>query len=421
MRGKKLITLGLTPAAFLLLFASLASGYKLSGYDWTYMTNPMGEDYLVNPNCADLNGEELNAVKDAAQEWNTTGNADFAFTYGGLDTVSDYRYNSQNDILWVNRNTGSVATTYIWTGVGRYRKRIYECDMVFNDRDYTWSIGGNGQVMDVQNVATHEFGHFLCLGDLYGSEDTEKTMYGYVSYGETKKRTLHPDDIAGIQAIYGTGTPSSGKMHIADITVTIKQTGPWTKATAQVTVVDAGGNGVPQATVQGTWSGLTDDTDVFETGSNGVGECSSDRVQNPPEGACFTFTVENVSKDGWEYDYLSNVETWDQACIGGGGQLAGVQSLKPPVITLSQNHPNPFSRYTRFSYCLPQAASVTLKVYDLAGRFVATLVDGTKEAGRHEIEWRGEDDAGASVPSGIYLYKLSTGDATSIEKMTLVR
>ena len=49
---------------------------------------------------------------------------------------------------------------------------------------------------------THEFGHALGLLDLYGGSDSEKTMYGYAYPGETKKRTLHSDDINGVQTIY---------------------------------------------------------------------------------------------------------------------------------------------------------------------------------------------------------------------------
>ncbi|MBU1299564.1 MAG: T9SS type A sorting domain-containing protein [Bacteroidetes bacterium] len=59
---------------------------------------------------------------------------------------------------------------------------------------------------------------------------------------------------------------------------------------------------------------------------------------------------------------------------------------------------------------------VTLKVYDILGREVATLVDGWKEAGRYEIEW---DGSGQS--SGVYLYKLSAGEFVAVKKMLLVK
>ncbi len=61
--------------------------------------------------------------------------------------------------------------------------------------------------MDVQNIAIHELGHSLQRLDLYGTADTEKTMYGIAADGEIKKRTLHADDIAGIRYIYP-GRPS---------------------------------------------------------------------------------------------------------------------------------------------------------------------------------------------------------------------
>ena len=67
---------------------------------------------------------------------------------------------------------------------------------------YQWSTSGEAGKLDVQNTVTHELGHWLVLGDLYGGADTEKTMYGYTAYGETKKRSLESDDVNGINAIY---------------------------------------------------------------------------------------------------------------------------------------------------------------------------------------------------------------------------
>jgi hypothetical protein len=57
--------------------------------------------------------------------------------------------------------------------------------------------------MDLQNIATHEFGHWLVLNDLYKKPARQQTMYGYGAYAETKKRTLESGDIAGLETIYG--------------------------------------------------------------------------------------------------------------------------------------------------------------------------------------------------------------------------
>ncbi len=77
-----------------------------------------------------------------------------------------------------------------------------DVDIVFNGDDFSWSTSGESGKMDVQNIATHEIGHFLGLDDLYSSSDSEATMYGYAAPGETKKRTLTEDDKNGIRFLY---------------------------------------------------------------------------------------------------------------------------------------------------------------------------------------------------------------------------
>jgi len=83
---------------------------------------------------------------------------------------------------------------------------------------------------------------------------------------------------------------------------------------------------------------------------------------------------------------------------------------------LSQNYPNPFNPSTNIRYQIPDAGLVTLRVYDLLGREVATLVDEYTDAGRYEIEF----DA-SKLSSGIYFYQLNAGTFTSIKKMILLR
>lgn len=413
MLRKRITVTGAASVAFLLLFVSAASGYELCGYDWTYMENPMGEDYRVNANCRDLDGEELDAVRAAAVEWNTTGGADFLFTYGGKCRARRVSYNGKNEIMWVNQNTGSVATTYIWIGTGEYSTRIYECDMVFNDWSYRWAVDGSSNAMDVQNVATHELGHFLCLGDLYGSGDTEKTMYGYVNYGETKKRSLHSDDIAGIQAIYGLAPPP-GIMHVQSIDMRLKQKGPWANAIAKVKIVDDDDVAVAQATVYGSWSGLTGDSDVFDTDADGFGECSSDKLKDPS--GCFVFTVDNVTKAGWDYDPDENVETSDEICTGSdGGQSAGIGPAHCTSFALFASQPNPFKGRTTIRFILPGKTRAILMVHDVTGRTITTLVDEELTGGTHTVVWDGH------AGSGLYFYRLTAGDSVATRKMIVLR
>ena len=73
---------------------------------------------------------------------------------------------------------------------------------MYDDADFDWGIAEAGK-MDFENIATHELGHAVGLGDLYTSECSEQTMYGYAGYGEIKKRDLEAGDIAGITKLYG--------------------------------------------------------------------------------------------------------------------------------------------------------------------------------------------------------------------------
>jgi hypothetical protein len=165
--------------------------------------------YRVNPNTADVSGEEV-AIQAAANTWSTVTGADFQLVYDGATGATQAGYNGTNEVMWRNLGTtGIIAANYWWTdGSGNY----LEFDQEYNDY-YTWSTTGAAGTFDVQNIATHELGHSLGLRDLYGDvgspNDMEKTMYGFGDTGETKNRTLEPDDRAGVIWIYpGSATPT---------------------------------------------------------------------------------------------------------------------------------------------------------------------------------------------------------------------
>ncbi len=88
----------------------------------------------------------------------------------------------------------------------------------------------------------------------------------------------------------------------------------------------------------------------------------------------------------------------------------------PAEFVLEQNYPNPFNPNTVISYQLPVNSDVLLKVFDVLGKEIATLVDEYKTAGRYEIEF----DA-SRLASGIYFYQLKAGDYTAVKKMILLR
>lgn len=88
---------------------------------------------------------------------------------------------------------------------------------------------------------------------------------------------------------------------------------------------------------------------------------------------------------------------------------------------LEQNHPNPFNPRTRISYSLPEETHVTLRIFDLRGKRVCTLVDRTVLAGEHAEIWRGRDAVGAPVSSGVYFARLDSEYGVLTRKMVLTR
>jgi hypothetical protein len=103
-----------------------------------------------------------------------------------------------------------------------------------------------------------------------------------------------------------------------------------------------------------------------------------------------------------------------------GGTEEAVES-KPAHFNLDQNYPNPFNPETVIKFSLPQDSRVSLKVYNILGQVVNTLVDETLPAGNHSVSWNGKNERGTDVASGVYFYRIKADNYESIMKMTLLR
>jgi len=88
---------------------------------------------------------------------------------------------------------------------------------------------------------------------------------------------------------------------------------------------------------------------------------------------------------------------------------------------LEQNVPNPLNPGTTIAFELARPDHVTLRVIDLHGRVIRTLVVGERSGGRHEVVWDGRDEQGSPAASGIYLYRLVTSDGVASRKLTLMK
>lgn len=106
-----------------------------------------------------------------------------------------------NTVHFGNLSTGIIALNTIWTDGAN----LIEWDQIFSTK-FDWSLDcatdDCSAKMDFQNIATHELGHAVGLGDLYTDECSAQTMYGYSGYADMTKRDLEAGDIAGIQMLY---------------------------------------------------------------------------------------------------------------------------------------------------------------------------------------------------------------------------
>ncbi len=128
------------------------------------------------------------------------------------------------------------------------------------------------------------------------------------------------------------------------------------------------------------------------------------------------FQVRNASKNLLLHEFFVPVEY-----NFSGGVAKDLTSLNSDRLTTFQNTPNPFNPLTTIRYELPQPGKVTIKIINMQGREVRTLVNQEMPAGDFEVLWDSKNNYGASVTSGMYLYTLETQNTLLTKKMILLR
>jgi flagellar hook assembly protein FlgD len=94
--------------------------------------------------------------------------------------------------------------------------------------------------------------------------------------------------------------------------------------------------------------------------------------------------------------------------------------VQTPEVFLHQNYPNPFNPITTISFSIPNNSKIELSIYNIKGHKVKTLSNSTFNKGNHSVIWKGEDNLGKSVSSGIYFYKLKVSGKTEAVKKCLL-
>ncbi|MDI6804869.1 MAG: S8/S53 family peptidase, partial [Bacteroidota bacterium] len=147
--------------------------------------------------------------------------------------------------------------------------------------------------------------------------------------------------------------------------------------------------------------------------SSSYSECFS---WNGYSGASYQFTLRVNVVDAISQTATASLVVTAYNSGGGLEPIAQYIQVLPEEFNITQNHPNPFNPVTTIRYELPEVSNVVLKIFDILGKEVATLVNGVQDAGYKEIVF----DA-SRLTSGVYLYKLQAGSYTNVKKMVLMR
>ena len=106
---------------------------------------------------------------------------------------------------------------------------------------------------------------------------------------------------------------------------------------------------------------------------------------------------------------------------GAALQLDKINNISPKDHILHQNYPNPFNPLTSLRYDIPNDGLVNITVYDMMGRIVKTLVNGSQTAGFKSVQWNATNDRNESVSAGLYLYTIQAGEFRQSKKMVLLK
>ncbi|MBD3163121.1 MAG: S8 family serine peptidase [Candidatus Latescibacteria bacterium] len=288
------------------------------------------------------------------------------------------------------------------------------------DGEYWW--GSNyGSGLDFITPGTRIHTTDRLGGAGYGGGDYISTFNG------TSSATPHA---AGIGALVWSADPTLSNAEL--------------RALLQASCDDLGSNGYDQFTGYGKLNAF-----LAVSNANPIqqGACCFEN------GACTFIAEEECPTGDWRLDVACSPNPCPQplgACCYGDGTCEFVESFRcplsdwrigepcdpnpcytadadeladlPTTIMLHRNTPNPFRESTTIGFALPEQAPVSLRIYDLSGNAVRTLVEGTvKSAGQHQIDWDGTDDNGNRVGSGVYFYSFESGSKREARSLILLR
>jgi len=151
--------------------------------------------------------------------------------------------------------------------------------------------------------------------------------------------------------------------------------------------------------------------------------------KTPSTGIACGATSASLTGQTLNGDAIAGSDAIQTVGCGSSKTVAEAEASIPEQYALEQNYPNPFNPETEIRFAIPQASHVVVKIFNIVGAEIRTLVDEQREAGYHRVHWDGKDKTGKLVASGVYLYQLRAGNSSTgsergfsqVKKMSLLR
>lgn len=188
-------------------YSFMASGAKWKTVE-PWVVNPANGFGISNASVFSILDKSIAKWEDATDGKIGNGGSDVigvGSATGSALVADEVSPDNSNEVYFGDLKPGTIGVTIVWGVFGGpvKNRRLVEWDQVYNNY-YNWSDAAEGDInaMDFESIATHELGHTMGLADLYNSDCSAMTMYGYGSEGEINARTLEDGDINGMNSLY---------------------------------------------------------------------------------------------------------------------------------------------------------------------------------------------------------------------------
>ncbi|MBN2621058.1 SBBP repeat-containing protein [candidate division WOR-3 bacterium] len=350
--------------------------------------------------------DEAHAIAvDGAGNLYVTGESEGAGTERDYATI---KYGPAGDTLWVRRYDGPAsaddlaqaldidAAGYVYVtgssyGSGTYRdyatiKYTPDGDTVYvrryhgpaNNHDLAFAIAADGA------------GNAYVTGQSYGSNNNyDYLTIKYYPNGDTAWVRSYNGPNNFYDEAYAIAVDGAGNVYAAG----------WS--------LSGGGASYDYVTIKYNSAG-----DMVWTGIYNGPESSSDYANAVVVDDEYVYVTGKSFYSATSYDYATIKYLAVGVAEGPGSEI------EPPRLAI---YPNPSYSAVRVRYSLSKPGWVILNIYDACGRLVKTLVDGSRAAGNHTVQWDGNDNAGKEVTAGIYFSRIEGGDFTAVTKLTVLK